>query len=74
MYAIRSYYDLRMCPGSQKDQEPPLGWSLSKSAQANINGYLGETEDMTSERQKRCIERNKLQLEQLAGILRPAGG
>ncbi len=34
------FFHLRMCPGENRDQEPPLGWFLSATAQAEINGYL----------------------------------
>jgi hypothetical protein len=53
-----------MCPG-EKEQEPPLGWSLSATARTEIKRYL--------EPESPCGKENAAILTALTELLRPAG-
>jgi uncharacterized membrane protein (UPF0136 family) len=55
------FFHLRMCPGVDKELEPPLGWSLSAKAQDEINGYL--TSDIP------CSRENARALARVSGLL-----
>lgn len=69
------FFHLRMCPpGPDKQQDPPLGWFLSTSAQATINGYLGATSADGPKKLTQCVERNKHQLDRLVQIMRQGQG
>ncbi len=59
------FFHLRMCPGDHKEQEPPLGWSLSITAQRQIDGYLQGSGD--------CSRSNAAALASLVSLLKPAG-
>lgn len=60
----KRFFHLRMCPG-EKEHEPPLGWSLSVTAQTEIKGYL--------EPESPCGKENAAILTALADLLRPTG-
>ncbi len=57
------FFHLRMCPGDDKEQEPPLGWSLSATAQREINGYLKSD--------KACSRANAQAIARLSDLLPP---
>ena len=59
------FFHLRMCPGVEKEQEPPLGWSLSTKAQDEIKGYL--TSDNA------CSRENARALARISGLLQTNG-
>ncbi len=61
----RRFFHLRMCPGEDKEQEPPLGWSLSATAQEKIDHYLSGTSD--------CSRENAAAVERVASLLKAAG-
>ncbi len=55
------FFHLRMCPGRNKEQEPPLGWSLSATAQQEINRYLDGDSD--------CSRQNAAAVAAVAALL-----
>ncbi|MEJ2455224.1 MAG: hypothetical protein P8103_13855 [Candidatus Thiodiazotropha sp.] len=61
----RRFFHLRMCPGEDKEQEPPLGWSLSATAQGKIDHYLSGSSD--------CSRENAAAVERVASLLKAAG-
>jgi uncharacterized membrane protein (UPF0136 family) len=55
------FFHLRMCPGEDKEEQPPLGWSLSAKAQKEINDYLSQ--------ETPCSQANAQALAQLSSLL-----
>jgi hypothetical protein len=57
------FFHLRMCAGKEREKEPPLGWSLSATAQQEINSYLdGESE---------CSRQNAAAIAALTTVINP---
>ncbi|MCU7851443.1 MAG: patatin-like phospholipase family protein [Candidatus Thiodiazotropha sp. (ex Monitilora ramsayi)] len=59
------FFHLRMCHSNGKEQDPPLGWFLSNTAQTRINDYLRETDGDDG-----CGRDNLSSLKQLARLLK----